>query len=330
MLTVINFFLQIHFRSGKQMKSFSLLTLTAPENTWIHSRQRRRQRRQESAAKTSTVCSDSSQSTVTTNHVCGMETQHSSCRSVPSHACSVSDVLKGGLESGSSGKATGETSTAHVENGEASFIDRNQCGIDNTSQNDLNSFDGNTLEQGDCNLQLSGELSLPMNEAPFEFPEVGRKSHSANSSPHNNYRKPSNHLASCESSLKKPKLMTCDVDGRQGNEEVVMSRLGDGSSGRIDLTIPNADTHEATDDVECGGESDASDNVPHTVESRKAVAAAKDTPPSTYILKCHLSVRVQHMDLAVEMTWLDGQDIQLMHQLMQCVKNRLANRESTQ
>ena len=54
-----------------------------------------------------------------------------------------------------------------------------------------------------------------------------------------------------------------------------------------------------------------------------------DRPPAQYVLKCHMCVRVQGSDLAVELTWLSGEDIQLMHQLMQVLKNRLATRKPT-
>ena len=53
----------------------------------------------------------------------------------------------------------------------------------------------------------------------------------------------------------------------------------------------------------------------------------KDRPPAQFVLKCHMCVRVQGADLALELTWLAGEDIQLMHQLMQVLKNRLAVRK---
>nr|KAG5713127.1 hypothetical protein BaRGS_007654 [Batillaria attramentaria] len=37
---------------------------------------------------------------------------------------------------------------------------------------------------------------------------------------------------------------------------------------------------------------------------------------------------LQAPDLALELTWLDGEDIQLMHQLMQYLKNRLTARKN--
>ena len=53
----------------------------------------------------------------------------------------------------------------------------------------------------------------------------------------------------------------------------------------------------------------------------------KDRPPAQFVLKCHMCVRVQGADLALELTWLGGNDIQLMHQLMQVLKNRLVGRK---
>ena len=53
----------------------------------------------------------------------------------------------------------------------------------------------------------------------------------------------------------------------------------------------------------------------------------KDRPPAQFVLKCHMCVRVQGADLALELTWLGGNDIQLMHQLMQVLKNRLVRRK---
>jgi hypothetical protein len=57
------------------------------------------------------------------------------------------------------------------------------------------------------------------------------------------------------------------------------------------------------------------------------VPAGKERPPAEFVLKCHMSVRVQGSDLAVELAWLGGQDIQLMHQLLQFLKNKLALRK---
>ena len=56
-------------------------------------------------------------------------------------------------------------------------------------------------------------------------------------------------------------------------------------------------------------------------------ARGKDRPPAQFVLKCHMCVRVQGADLALELTWLGGDDIQLMHQLMQVLKNRLVGRK---
>ena len=69
--------------------------------------------------------------------------------------------------------------------------------------------------------------------------------------------------------------------------------------------------------------------APAAGEGEEGEVRGKDRPPAQYVLKCHMSVRVQGSDLAVELTWLGGQDIQLMHQIMQLFKNRLTQRKAT-
>lgn len=331
--------LKIHFREGKQTQFFMLLTLTAAENTWIHSRRKRRQMLREAAATSTAVTAETSSEPAATSaetptsalqregspdivSTGTVHPHHENMKDEDVSTVSSSTVEEGGdsvsRECGSS-KGTGESSvkdltgsvvmppdtgnTQQQESGDTvSQSEQSQTHAD--SENHKRKSDTDTVESSD---------GPPAKRAKLE-PTTSSSDASSNG---RNLKMNSDTEMEESSDVTKHAVVDCPKS--KSTEE--MSE-GTGVSH----------TSSDGDQIPSGKERDSSATEivsPEDGREEKGKGEkSKDRPPTHFVLKCHMTVRVQGSDLAVELTWLDGQDIQLMHQLMQLFKNRLAQRKS--
>lgn len=123
-----------------------------------------------------------------------------------------------------------------------------------------------------------------------------------------------------------------DNERSEPSEELAAKRAKRSTKNQQDLSKGAKTTEDATptgeDEKSCAVMQSSSEAEDHSPEKEEACEAkGKDRPPAQFVLKCHMCVRVQDADLAVELTWLGGENIQLMHQLMQIFKNKLAARK---
>ncbi|XP_076435050.1 RNA N(6)-adenosine-methyltransferase mettl16-like [Babylonia areolata] len=342
--------LQIHFREGKQTKFFALLTLTAAENTWIHSRRKRRQMMREAVGKSTTEMPETSsqpdppaaEPTLSAGSQC-------SGNSVSSDSIPQSD------SSVNCGAATESTSVVEESCGAAN--DKESCSVANDKEscsaannkescsaaNDKESATSNTAvreahdsaeNHNRTEVKVTDTMDTDQDQESLAGTTVAVQS-DASADTENHKRKAETVTGESSDSppAKRVKVESPTPSSETGNptakSEVVVAV--DSSSGtpvkESPKPVEGADG-TSTPVLSVGKETEQSTAEALSVEDGEG-GRAKDRPPAQFVLKCHMSVRVQGSDLAVELTWLGGQDIQLMHQLMQVFKNRLAQRKAS-
>ncbi|KAL8604628.1 hypothetical protein ACOMHN_013408 [Nucella lapillus] len=348
--------LKIHFREGKQSPFFALLTLTAAENTWIHSRRKRRQMMRESATTTVTSSetppqpadatsapqastSPSSQSPGNLNSDAVSDSRENLKDGSAMPASAPEDFGEGmkkecgsskGVEDACDGvKDSKETGTA-VEELSDSVREHSGSSVKpvamDSAEGQEKDHSAPLVEQSQSNADTKKRKNNPETVAdspPAKRVKLEPSASLSNATTREKDPKTNSGMEALESSDCSPtKPASVDCPESQSMKEAsngvgcLLTSLGEGQT-------PAGEEKEDSSAAEAVSIEDGSGE-----KEKEKGEKGKDRPPAQFVLKCHMSVRVQGSDLAVELTWLDGQDIQLIHQLMQVFKNRLTQRKA--
>lgn len=270
------------------------MTITAANNTWIHSRRKRRHLMRQAAASIQMV----SENVASTSE--DMITQAGT----------------GAVEISTSGTDNGTKCSTHDEG--ARSCKHGQKSESEMKELDKKEVDRNVASDSATIRKEEGMLCGQMDEQKADPPGINatnteqvRKRKDTESK----NRSSNGHVETEETvSAKRQKINNSeDEEAFSLNAQIKDYSVDAANSISDNVTSPHKETKN---------------EIP--VEKSEAEIASEDSrPPSQYVLKCHATVRVQDGDLALELTWLHGTDTQLLHQLMQHLKNRLSTRATT-
>lgn len=299
--------LKVHVHEGKQTKNFALLTITAAGNTWIHSRRKRRQMmRQASPQKASTTSgtagahstqgpSDTGEDASGLSCGSGVASRGTEERSPHGPRLEDSKVVRAGEKGGRAESKPNVHVTSAADSQKASAAKM-------SLKRKLRDGEDGWTEASDLSKDAPPAKPPQTMQNAIDFKEAAGQPSSSIAEPQAGE---SMILQVEDAPVSSEDAQVIPISGRQSPAFADNPKDAPGN---------DCDVH-GIDRAECA----SYDDIEPMWE--------KDRPPAQYVLKCHMSVRVQDCDLAVKLTWLGGEDIQFMHQLMQVLKNRLTSRK---
>lgn len=317
--------LQIHCRDGKQTKHFALLTLTAAENSWIHSRRKRRQMLREAAATTTTFISRTA-TTVTATKTEMSEYATALTVSVLEVLESAANVTASEMKEPENVTSSKNVETENADTASSQTLMNSADPEGSTGFDPMSHFTVEATDMADGNkAERPSEMDVGQEATEKENQSVLQGLDEQNEENGRNMKR-----KAVSSSSSACKLARDDVAQEKSLSDGP-DPAGDAAPSEEKLTIKMETSEEtsvnpiarvATSSV------NSTDGCMHRGVEEANTGKTDSRPPAKFVLKCHASVRVQGPNLALEMSWLDGENIQLMHQLMQVLKNRLAARKT--